>query len=275
MKITLDNTTIVIFYRKDNAKRERNLNLILKYYNEVINNPKIILIQEVIDTSDIYQSVTSNVTLLTSAGDVDFWNKSQAYNKAINIVSTDVICFNDVDVIVDCNQLKQAEDYLTNTLHAGLIYPYDGRFLCVDDTLTNIYSSKLQSNNISLDILRSFEPTERYVNAASQHVFVGHNNSPGGVVMARRDMLVNINGYNPLFKNWGYEDTELLSRSTKLGYKCGRVMTGPCWHFDHTDINSAKKDNQPYYKANEQLFHQMESMNKEDLASYIKSKWKI
>jgi hypothetical protein len=275
MKITLDNTTIVIFYRKDTDKRERNLKLVIDYYNKTINDPKIVVYQEILNPNETYQPQSDNITLLTSVGDPEFYNRCLAYNKVINIVSTDVICFNDVDVIIDCNQLKQAEEYLVKTPGAGIIYPYDGRFLCVDETLTTNYHNSLQNGSSTLEMLRRYEPTQRYVNASSQHIFVGHNNSNGGVLTARKDTLININGFNPLFKNWGYEDSEIFCRSTTLGYKCGRVMTGPCWHFDHTDVNSAKKDNQPYYKSNEQLSLLIESMNKEELTEYIKSKWTI
>lgn len=275
MKIELPNTTFVIFYRKDTDKRERNLKLVINYYNKTIKDPKIVVYQEVLNTYETYQPQSDNITLITTVGDPEFYNRCLAYNKVIRSINTDVICFNDVDVVIDCNQLKQAEDYLSSTPKAGIIYPYDGRFLCVDETLTSNYHAYLQTGGDSTEMLRQHEPSQRYVNASSQHVFVGHNNSHGGVLTVRKDTLIEINGFNPLFKNWGYEDSEIFRRSTILGYKAGRVMTGPCWHFDHTDVNSAKKDNQPYYKENEQLSLLIDSMNKEELEKYIKLKWTI
>jgi GT2 family glycosyltransferase len=275
MKIELSNTTFVIFYRKDTDKRERNLKLVIDYYNKTIKDPKIIVYQEVIKPDETYQPQSDNITLLTTTGDLEFYNRCLAYNKIINIINTDVICFNDVDVIIDCIQLKQAEEYLTNTPSAGVIYPYDGRFLCVDETLTSNYYTSIIAGDSSVEMLKEYEPVQRYVNASTQHVFVGHNDSRGGVLTIRKDTLVDINGFNPLFKNWGYEDIEIFHRSTTLGYKAGRVMTGPCWHFDHTDVNSAKKDNQPYYKENEKLWLLIKSMNKEDLKRFTKTKWTI
>lgn len=275
MRITLDNTTIVIFYRKDTDKRERNLKLVIDYYNKTIKDPKIVVYQEVLNDNEIYQPQSDNITLLTASGDTEFYNRCLAYNKIIPSISTDVICFNDVDVIIDCKQLKQAEDYLISTPTVGVIYPYDGRFLCVDETLTTNYHTSLKSSDGSLEMLKQYEPTQRYVNASTSHIFVGHNDSRGGVLTVRKDVLIDINGFNPLFKNWGYEDIEIFHRSTILGYKAGRVMSGPCWHFDHTDVNSAKKDNQPYYKVNEQLWMSIKSMNREELKTFINSKWTI
>ena len=272
MKIELPNTTFVIFYRKDNDKRERNLNLILDYYFEHLINPTIIVCQEIANLSDNYMSKYPTVKLLAINSSEEYWNKSIGYNTGIANSTTDVICFNDVDVVVDVNQLKHAEEYLVNTLTAGLVYPFDGRFLCVDEELTNSFAN---SNTKSLSILKEFEPQTFRINDKTQHVFVGHNNSPGGIVMGRRDILRKINGYCPMFKGWGYEDSEILSRSKILGYKGGRITTGPCWHFNHTDENSSKKETQPFHESNRQLCSYIESMNKEQLELYIYKSWKM
>ena len=272
MKIELNNTTFIIFYRKDNDKRERNLNLILDYYFENIVNPTIIVCQEVVNSSDTYISKYPTVKLITLESSTEYWNKSIGYNTGIINSGTDVLCFNDVDVIVDVNQIKHAEEYLTNTITAGLVYPFDGRFLCVDEELTNILKN---SDAKSLSILREFEPKTFRLNDKTEHVFVGHNNSPGGIVMGRRDILLNMNGYCPMFKSWGYEDSEILLRSKILGYRGGRITTGPCWHFNHTDENSSKKETQPLYESNRLLYSYVESMNREQLKTYIERAWKM
>ena len=272
MKIELNNTTFIIFYRKDNNKRERNLNLILDYYFENIYNPTVIVCQEVGNSSDTYISKYPAVKLITLDSSVDYWNKSIGYNTGIVNSNTDVLCFNDVDVVVDVNQLKYAEQYLTTTLAAGLLYPFDGRFLCVDEELTNKLAN---SDTKSLSILKRFEPPTFRINDNTEHVFVGHNNSPGGIVMGRRDTFHKMNGYCPMFKGWGYEDSEILSRSKILGYKGGRITTGPCWHFNHTDEDSSKKETQPFHESNRQLCAYIESMNKEQLKIYIEKSWKM
>lgn len=275
MKVSLPDTTIVIFYRRDNELRERNLNLILEYYTNVIESPKIIVYQEVIDEKDVYQPTSSCVTVMSVIGDANAWNKSNAYNKCILAAETAVICFNDVDVIVDVDQLKQTEKILLREENKLILFPYDGRFLCVDEPLTKSFCIRMQSKDYTTNILKLYEPQDKKAMGRTDHIVTGHLRSVGGIVMSRKDTMLSINGYNPLFKGWGFEDNEVVNRAHKLGVVVGYLNIGSCWHFNHTDGDSSKKATQPFYKQNEELCNYISSMTKDQLSDTIMTLWKM
>lgn len=275
------NTTICIFFRRDNNKRVQNLFTIIDYYTQAYNGCiSIIVCYEYISAADdeVINALASrkNCKIILGHGNPGGWNKSIGYNQCALLARTPVLCFNDVDVVVDVQQITAAENYLLENANSGLFYPYDGRFLCVDNELKIKFIQALKEGGCvaALSQLRSFEPLTNQINARTQHVFVGHNNSPGGIVMARKDNFVKFGGYNPNFLGWGYEDSEILSRARILSYSCGRIMSGPCWHLDHTDNESSKKETQLFHEQNRLECAKVEAMSMDQLKQYIKS-WEL
>lgn len=276
----MNNTTICIFFRKDNDKRVENLFAIVDFYKNFSPAAKIIVYYE--HLNDVDNNVLNhlinkhNCKVILSTGSKNGWNKSVGYNECALLAQTSVLCFNDVDVIVDVSQIQDTEDYLQSNSQAGLIYPYDGRFLCADGQLKEQFIQTLSTASYkdALLQLKKFEPSTNQINARTQHVFVGHNNSPGGIVMARKDNFLKMGGYNPNFLGWGYEDSEILSRSKILSFKCGRIMSGPCWHLDHTDDDSSKKETQAFHEHNRLECAKVESMSQQQLEQYIKT-WQL
>jgi predicted glycosyltransferase involved in capsule biosynthesis len=277
----MNNTTICIFFRKDNGKRVQNLFTIIDYYAQAYNEIVDIIIYyeyTTIADDEVLKDLTSkkNCKVILSHGNPNGWNKSIGYNQCALLARTPILCFNDVDVIVDIQQIITAENYLLENTGSGLIYPYDGRFLCVDAELKEKFIQTLKSGGCipALSQLQSFEPATNQINAKTQHVFVGHNNSPGGIVMAKKDNFIKFGGYNPNFLGWGYEDSEILSRARALSFTCGRIMSGPCWHLDHTDNKSSKKETQLFHEQNRLECAKVEAMSLEQLNQYIKT-WKL
>lgn len=276
----MNNTTFCIFFREDNAKRVDNLFAIVDYYKRCNDKSNFIVYYEYVDdiNARIVDHLTKNIKckVILSNGKAEGWNKCVGYNQCAVLAHTPVLCFNDVDVIVDPEQVVRVENYLLENAKSGLIYPFDGRFLCVDNTLKNEFIDAFTKNNYknALEHLRQFEPASQQINAKTQHVFVGHNNSPGGIVMVRKDNFIKMGGYNPNFLGWGYEDSEILSRAKILGFKCGRDLSGPCWHMDHTDSSSSKKETQAFHERNRLECAKVESMTQQQLEQYIKT-WQL
>lgn len=267
-----------IFFREDNKERVTNLLTIIQYYADCSNIAEVIVYYEVTDPESpiINRLCDMNCNVIVSRGRADGWNKSVGYNKCAALARTPILCFNDVDVVVDYEQIRITEEYLMQEPAAGLIYPFDGRFLCVDKELKKEFISDLHTINheAALQLLQAYEPRTAKINDRSRHVFVGHNNSPGGIVMCRRDNFIRFGGYNPNFIGWGYEDSEILSRVRILGFKCGRATNKPVWHLDHTDENSSKKETQKYHEKNRQECAAVESMTQQQLLEYINT-WNI
>lgn len=275
--IDLNHTTFIVFCRYDNEERIRNLATMVKFYRKQIKNPRFIFCEErqrIANAPSVLRDVYPlDSDVYCSVYNDDEWNKSAGYNRGIKLAQTEILCFNDVDCIVDPIQLQQAEQFLLSNQDAGMIYPYDGRFLCTNKELKDAFAESVLRSN-SLDTLRQHEPQTNEINFSNGMVLVGHNNSCGGIVMARRDSMIRINGYNPHFRGWGYEDSEIPSRAKILGLQNGRVQTGPLWHLFHTTNESSKKETQIYHEQNRQICTQVESMNKEQLEQYITT-WKL
>ena len=117
------------------------------------------------------------------------------------------------------------------------------------------------------------------VNKTYNNVLIGHVNSKGGCVMGRRDNIIKCNGYNPLFKGWGYEDDEFPGRVSGFGFTVGRISGAnkPCWHLHHFDGKGSKKEHQEFYEHNRQICTEVETMiknDKKELQNYI-TNWKL
>lgn len=276
MSNILNDTTICIFFRDDNFERRRNLKAVVTYYFERIDNI-IVFYEHTYNIDDsLVQFLQGKCTLILSRGRNDTWNKSIGYNQCAKLAKTPILCFNDTDVVVEIEQLRATQDYLLKNNNTGIIYPFDGRFLCVDKALKN-QALDILDDHLTYDIIqdfKQFEPKTRNINDSTEHVFVGHNNSPGGIAMMRKDNFLKFGGYNPKFLGWGYEDSEILSRARILGYKNGRASTMPCWHMDHTDESSSPKETQLYHEQNRLECSHVESLNREQLERYIKT-WSV
>ena len=82
---------------------------------------------------------------------------------------------------------------------------------CDYDVLGNAFPKQLDEyDGYAGDNLEAYY---QHVNKTYNGVLVGHTNSRGGCVMARRDNIIRCNGYNPLFTGWGYEDDEMPVRA--------------------------------------------------------------
>ena len=96
-------------------------------------------------------------------------------------------------------------------------------------------------------------------------------------MIGSKESFEKINGFNPNFIGWGYEDNEIISRSDKLDVPVAKVGNNtPNWflfHLPHEEGGVAikDKDKHKYYLQNEKEVQKVEAMSKEELTEYIKS----
>tara|TARA_Y100000310_G_C20661234_1_gene804909 strand:- start:368 stop:1240 length:873 start_codon:yes stop_codon:yes gene_type:complete len=280
--------TFCVFCRVDNQERKENLQAMVSFYRKFDKNVKFII------SEDGKQSIVPSILELTE-NDVytftqnnDQWRKSEGYNKCIKLAKTNTLVFNDVDAIIHPDQIIEAHNQLNSNSDYGLIYPYNGLFLCTDKDLKQEfikgefdYSILANSfpdvfNNYTCSQEHDVNQLRQYLNHTSKCILIGHIDSKGGCVMGRRDNIIKCNGYNPLFKGWGYEDDEFPFRVSKLGYVVGRTtgVKKPCWHLHHFDGTGSPKETQPYYDENNDEVMRVQSMDKEQLEQY-KTKWRL
>ena len=292
-KYDLQNITFCVFARIDNEERADNLKAMVNFYRLYGKNVKFIISEDglVPKVPDII-NLTKNDVYTFNYNDTE-WEKCEGYNKCIKLAKTNTLVFNDVDAIIHPSQLLEAHSKLEKEKKYGLIYPYNGLFLCTDKKLKDEFIN----SNYNYDILSKRIPSsvDNYngsvtghhertylayeINKTYNNVLIGHVNSKGGCVMGRRDNIIKCNGYNPLFKGWGYEDDEFPTRISGFGFIVGRIPGAkkPCWHLHHFDGKGSKKEHQEFYEHNRQICTEVEAIiknNKKELKNYI-TNWKL
>ena len=279
----LNELTLITFVKLDNEARIKNLKSMVNYYRNHCENYQHIIVEE--DEKPVvpeHLHISTDMLYVFTKNDGE-WRKCEGYNKGIKLAKTQYVTFNDVDVIINPLQLLEGVDKL-KTPNAGLIYPFNGLFLCVSDEIKDNFCTTLDYNELDkhfpplVETYDGVDASSAYVHAnkTENDILIGHVNSTGGCVMGRRDTLLKCNGYNPNFVGWGYEDDEIPWRINKLGFPCGRISgtKKPAWHLPHFDGTGSKKETQSNYSTNEQLYFKIRNMGRDELTQYTHS-WRM
>lgn len=268
----LDGLTILFHVRIDTEERARNLKIITDYYRNNFTNYKNIFIEDdrLMNVPDIIELTESDTYVFAKS--TDQWQKCASFNKGIVLAKSDIIAFHDLDAIIPPEQLLEAISQLTNDKGAGLVYPYNGLFLCVNKQIKDYFATTLDVK----DITRYF-PKNLQVNSNDGNVLVGSRSSVGGCVLGRRDNIIKANGYNPCFKGWGYEDNEFPRRVHVLGYSVSKLNspTAALWHLPHDGPGASPKVDNPYHEQNRQICAFIETSDKDTVREYTQKTWKI
>lgn len=279
----LRGSTVLVFIRFDTDQRRHNFRILTNYYNKHFFNFNFIFSEESVRPECLHQLNEANVKLTTNdsyiykvSDGVTEWNKCAGYNKGIKQSKSDVIIFNDIDAILSPSQLERAVNLCLKNDNCGFVYPYNGHFLCVDESRKKMFEDK----EYDLDVLREdvdrIYQTQVNQTYSNPPILVGAKTSVGGCVVGRRDNLIKCKGYNPNFIGWGYEDNEVPARVHKLGFDVSRLNEpyDVLFHLPHDGPGQGKKAENPNYEQNRQICANVEQNNSEWVHEYIKS-WDI
>ncbi len=279
----LKGITFLTFVRLDNEERKDNLKAMHRFYRNSCENYQHIFIEDdkepkVTDTIDLGK----DDVVVFSKSDTE-WRKGEGFNKGIKLAKTNILNFIDTDIIIDPNQLLETADRLWEDDKAGLMYPYNGLFLCAEKPLKDKFCETLNYEELlvipeAVELYtgikdNTFTDQMSYVNKVYNDILIGHMASKGGCVMGRKDNLVKCNGYNPNFCGWGYEDDEVPLRVSKLGFNVTRVngKGKVIWHLHHFDGTGSEKENQPFYKDNFDIMCLVSNSSSYKIKDYIKT----
>ena len=283
----LQDITLLTFVRLDNEERIKNLRAMHGFYRKHCENYTHIIVEDdKIPKVPAHLDLHEDDVYVYTRSDTE-WNKCEGYNKGIKLSKTNIITLNDVDAIIHPDQLLEAKNILSNDPEAGMIYPFNGLFLCADVHLKNKFIEDCdysildamfpqELNEYDGNVGSELEVYHQHVNKTYNDVLVGHVASKGGCVMGRRDNLIRCNGYNPRFKGWGYEDDEMPLRVNNLGYGVGRLpgVRKPCWHLHHFDGTGSAKETQEFHEHNRQECARVEKCTRDELQQYI-TQWRL
>lgn len=258
-----DNDISFIFHIKiDNDLRLKNLSAICKFYQKYFPNSEFIGIEEGESNSDISHFFTKYKKYPAEC----LVRKTLCYNRGAEIASRKILVFMDIDIIVNPKFLLDNIQSSIENNSLECMIGYNG---------TAIYLNKegekdfLMTGNI-VDLYSKVGDIKN-TNDRNEYGIVGNTQAVGGCLVMTRESFTTINGFNPFFKGWGYEDNEIISRAHRLGLNVTKsnIKGDILFHLPHSDLTEDKSAHQ-HYSQNHSIIKLVESLNKEQLKIYIK-----
>jgi predicted glycosyltransferase involved in capsule biosynthesis len=262
-------STFVIFYQKDHDDRERNLHILLNFLNRHYSDIEIIVIQQFKNETErsnfkldpIFQNKIISHHILPE--DTENWNKMMAYNLGLKCAKYDTVFFNDVDIIFRPSNLEKAFN-LINDCNKILI-PSNSYFVDVKLPLIEKFKTILDYEYL-LTEYNKFNKTIR-----SENKYFKNNNigGPGGGIAGKKQTFISMNGFNPNFTGWGFEDDEFIHRFRELGNRVEFIKDGdPMFHMSHEGARRGSSGD------NREKLNKIMTIESDKLLEYSNS-WKL
>ena len=265
------NISFIVHFRKDTQHRMNNLDIVYKYYKSIYPKSEFIFVED--DSEERIKDLVRPEDKYIFYKNDSTYNKCIGYNKGLKQASNDVICFLDIDCLVSIDSLIKGVSLAKKGM---IIIGYNGTAIYIEHPLkdkinnTGTQLFKFLTSHIEEDnIVTGYFDRQKYC--------VGNTNAVGGCLIGTKDTFAKINGFNPNFIGWGYEDNEIISRAGTLGVPVAKVGNdNPNWflfHLPHEEGGVAikDKDKHDYYLHNEKEVQKVEAMDQEQLKEYIKS----
>lgn len=257
MMLDLSDTTIIIPLRLDSQDRHRNLLTVVSYFQKY-TTARIHIVEDDRSTlcpAGIYKRHGIRHTLLLN--DSPMFCKTKCINRGVKENDTPYFAIYDVDVLVKLLQLDFTLELLRSN-QADVVYPYDGRFMNVPESLVASVVSSLSVDHI---------PDSSCSLGLGMPELTADRQSFGGAVFFNRDKFISGGMGNEKFISYGPEDAEFWVRFKKLGYNIMRVG-GPVYHLHHVrGMNSL--ETHPNVDENHVEFKKIREMTPEALKAYV------
>jgi hypothetical protein len=241
--------SLIVAYKPDTIERIKNLVHFKLYYSNLLPFGEIIVVES----------------------ENDVFEKCKLYNEGFSRAKYDTVCFIDSDIFVSESALQTAYDYAQNP--DNVVLGYSGNAIY----MTYKFKNELKTAFTYDDLIKPIRPYDQLVlNEKTDDYLVGNLNAVGGCLMMHRKAFEDINGFNPNFKNWGYEDDEIVKRAhilKKNVIKLKRSQQNMLIHLPHLIANPDRSKHE-FYEHNHKVASALGRMNFEQASEYIKT-WEI
>lgn len=268
--VTGEDISIICHLRIDNDLRKKNLENFIAYYRKNIPDAELVLVEDVqsrggrtkfADQFDIYEN-------FYNPGPV---KKAKCYNIGESVATRDIVIFMDIDVIVEASKLLDSINFAKDNNTLECLIGYNGVAFYMSERGELDF---IKSEDKDLNLLRSkIEGMPIQTGVSGPDAMVGNTAAVGGCLVMTKESFEKINGFNPFFIGWGYEDNEIISRAHRLGLQVTRsnINDNFLFHLPHSDPR-ADKSQHDNYKKNHEIIQYVESCSEEALKEYIR-KW--
>jgi hypothetical protein len=260
----LKNTTIIIPLNLESEDRIRNTYIVLSYI--LSNLDTNVIIKEVDDSSkfidrvipllreNLNESQLDNLNHIFEKKTSNIFHKSKYINDMLSIVTTEVVCNYDIDVILPLESYIESENMCRNGY--DLVYPYEHG--------SGQYRLTIPKLNDFLKLPRHILKFEEYVGLSLSYDL--WTSSFGHTQFFNTKSFIKNYMMNENFSSYSPEDLEISIRFEKLSCKIGRV-NNKIIHFEHERFFNSM-DNQESSTSNWIALGTVRDSTKEQLIDY-------
>lgn len=263
--ISAADITFICHVRLDNKAREKNVETIYAYYKKHLPSCSFIFVEDCAEGQlDLQLEGIDQYEKFLNA---DLVKKCECYNIGAKLAKTNIMIFLDVDIIIDCNKLLECINEAVSNNSLECLIGYNGCAFY----MTQAGESKFLKTLNAEDLYANIKNLHLTTGNANEFALLGNTKAVGGCLVMTKHSFERINGFNPFFKGWGYEDNEIISRAHILGLNVTKsgIVNHHLYHLPHCDVN-VNKSHHKHYKHNECIVQFVESLSKQQLEKYIK-----
>jgi len=263
--------SFIVHFRKDTEHRIKNLHIVYNYYKQIYPNSEFIFVED--DSEEKIKDLVKKEDKYIFFKNDKAYNKCIGYNIGLKRATNEIICFLDIDCLVSIDSLIKSVSLASKgTLCIG----YNGTAVYAQHELKNKITD--QKGTVLFKFIADFIDKEKVYTGYSNNLYtIGNTEAVGGCLIGKKEVFEHMNGFNPNFIGWGYEDSEIISRALILEIPLSKIDNTNCnWfllHLPHDEgaVAARDKNNHAFYKHNETEVRKVEAMNKHQLQEYIKS----
>lgn len=265
--------SFIVHYREDTKERLVNLDIVYNYYKDIYPNSEFIFVED--DSKKTIENLIKPEDKYIFFENDGMYRKCEAYNIGFEASSSDIVCYLDIDCLISIDAILESVKLLKTF---DMCIGYNKVALYCEYKLKNAIKH-LKGNdlfntislNVDKDNIKNLYRTDLYT--------VGNVEAVGGCLFATRNTIKDINGFNPNFIGWGFEDNEIISRTNILNKKVVSLrpktnIKGFLYHLPHEEtyqVALTDKSQHDYYKHNHTEVSKVEAMEFNELKEYIKT----
>ena len=242
--------TFIIPVGIETNDRLRNFLFTAFYLMHICPNAKFI-IHEMGDVSHIddIQHPTL-VKMYTKTPKVDkIFYKTWCINRALEQVTTKVVCIYDVDVLIPLSSIDESyKEILEDRFDMILPYTYG----LYQKMILNYQECENFKNTLNFDEFKTTRKNSSYY---------------GHVQFLNTKAYCNLGGENEDILGWGPEDQEKLYKMQLFGNRVKYLTDSYVWHIEHERIDPNVEQTKNY-ERNMNVFHTIKSMSNNEKLSY-------
>ena len=264
--IDLSDLSVIIPYRFDFIDRENNLKAILRYFEKFFTGYEIIILESAPVKKGAFLEEYPNIRYSYEKSD-GLLHRTKMLNDGAKSSTRSYVSLYDTDVVFHPEAVRTTIKKLREG--SPFVFPYNGVVLALEkphDWFVGDFEFS------SCPVLpkgghRGLVGT-RY--GAKSNFVYSHFNSDGGATFFNRDLFLEFGGYNEKFISWGWEDNEIVTRFTKLGYPPIKIDGANMIHLEHKRGEDSSRSHAQYL-VNQREWSRVVKMNKLQLERYIQN----